>query len=329
MRPALAAKYDAANSPDGFVSVRLNTLHSVNSAAVDLFVQYESHGPPALYCRAGRELDPQHLAELADAGIEHIFICNNDFHHFGSDLLESIESYLHREAVPQTEKFSALQVAVAVEIEHSLRLVDCGKFLSLAEKVGRQIVGLLAASDVLPRDLFRIARHDFRTFTHVTNVASYSAILAERLGVTDRQELEQIAAGALLHDIGKRFIPASILAKTGRLDQEEREICESHPQRGYVELCDRPGLGFGQLMMVYQHHERIDGTGYPVRILGNEIHPWAKLLTVVDVFEAMTASRPYRRPASAQSVLAYQRRHAGTQFDREVLECWISAMSKE
>jgi HD-GYP domain-containing protein (c-di-GMP phosphodiesterase class II) len=329
MPTAVAAKYHAANPLFGYVSVRLNTLHSVKAAVVDLFVQFEPHSPPVLYDRAGCNLDPQHIAELADAGIENVYVRNNDFDRFGGDLLESIESYLHREGVSQTEKFSALQVAVAVEIEHSLRMVDCGRIHSLAEKIGRQLVGLLAASDVLPRDLFRIARHDFSTFTHITNVASYSVILAESLGVRDHQELEQIAAGALLHDIGKRFIPTAILNKPGRLDPEEREICESHPKRGYVELCDRPGLNFGQLMMVYQHHERIDGTGYPVRILGDEIHPWAKLLAVVDVFEAMTASRPYRRPDSAESVLAYQRRHAGTHFDREVVECWISAMTKE
>ena len=328
MSTAAAAKDHVANPLFGFVSVRLNTLHSVKTSVVDVFVQYEPHSPPVLYCRAGYDLDPEHFAELADAGIENVHIRNNDFDHFGSDLLESIESYLHREGVSPSDKFSALQVAVAVEIEHALRTVDCGIIHSLTEKIGRQLVGLLAASDVLPRDLFRIARHDFSTFTHITNVASYSVILAESLGVRDREELEQIATGALLHDVGKRFIPTAILTKPGRLDPEEREICESHPKRGYLELCGRPGLNFGQLMMVYQHHEHIDGTGYPVRILGDEIHPWAKLLTVADVFDAMTASRPYRRPDSAESVLAYLRRQAGTHFDPEVVECWITAMSK-
>jgi HD-GYP domain-containing protein (c-di-GMP phosphodiesterase class II) len=95
-----------------------------------------------------------------------------------------------------------------------------------------------------------------------------------------------------------------------------------------VELCEKGGLDFGQLMMVYQHHERMDGTGYPVGVLGNEIHPWARMLAVVDVFDTMTAKRPESRPAAIEQVLDYQRQHAGTQFDREVVECWISAMTK-
>jgi HD-GYP domain-containing protein (c-di-GMP phosphodiesterase class II) len=221
-----------------------------------------------------------------------------------------------------------LQVAFAVEIEQTMRLVDSGKIRSLAERVSRDLVTLFATSEVLPRDLFRIARHDFNTFTHVTNVASYSIILAEQLGIRDRLELEQIATGAMLHDIGKRFIPAAILTKNGPLDPEERELVETHPLRGYEELCDRPGLSFGQLMMVYQHHEHVDGSGYPVKILGDEIHPWAKLLIVVDRFDAMTAKRPYRRPATLEFVFDYQRQRAGTYFDREVVECWISAMGK-
>jgi HD-GYP domain-containing protein (c-di-GMP phosphodiesterase class II) len=132
----------------------------------------------------------------------------------------------------------------------------------------------------------------------------------------------------MLHDVGKRFIPSAILHKDGQLSPEEREMLETHPLRGYVELCDRPGLEFGQLMMVYQHHERIDGGGYPVRILGDEIHPWAKMLSVINVFDGMTAKRGQVRPAKLENVLDYQRQQAGTQFDPEVVKCWISIMSK-
>ena len=173
-----------------------------------------------------------------------------------------------------------------------------------------------------------MARHDFNTFTHVTNVASYCVMLAKKLGINDDNELRKIATAAILHDLGKRFIPSRILTKTTKLTPEEREIVESHPTRGYVELCEKSELDFGQLMMVYQHHEHMDGTGYPVGVLKDEIHPWARMLAVVDVFDTMTAKRPEGRPATAEQVLDFQRQQAGTQFDREVVECWISAMTK-
>jgi HD-GYP domain-containing protein (c-di-GMP phosphodiesterase class II) len=320
---------DVSDSPlSGYVPVRIAALLSIDTTAVDLFLQYERGREPVLYCRSGARLDQQQFLDLVDSGIERVYVRRDDFHQVCNNVLEVLEKCLQQDTVPQTEKFAALQVAFAVEIEESMRLIDSGRIRSLAERISRDLVTLFATSEVLPRDLFRIAMHDFNTFTHVTNVASYSIILAEQLGIHDRPELEQIATGAMLHDIGKRFIPAAILAKNGPLDPEERELVETHPLRGYEELCDRPGLSFGQLMMVYQHHEHVDGSGYPVKILDREIHPWAKLLTVVDRFDAMTAKRPYRRSATLEFVIDYQRQRAGTVFDREVVECWILAMSK-
>jgi HD-GYP domain-containing protein (c-di-GMP phosphodiesterase class II) len=176
--------------------------------------------------------------------------------------------------------------------------------------------------------LYRLARHDFHTFTHITNVASYGVILAERLSLCPESEFESLAKAAILHDIGKRFIPASILTKPAKLSPEERVVIESHPQRGYEELCERNDMTHEQLMIVYQHHERYDGQGYPVGFQGEEIHPWARMLAIVDVFDAMTGTRPYRRPCSAQDAVDYICRNAGTHFDPEMAKCWNSIMTR-
>ncbi len=311
-----------------YVAVRVNTLRSIDTVAADLFVQYEPKSAPMLYCRAGGRPDAQQFVELEEAGVENLYVRSAEFCNFSNGLLESLESILRSETTPATEKFAAMQLAVAVAMDHALRLVDCGKFRCLAEQVGQEVVALLSDGEVLPRELFEIARHDFNTFTHVTNVASYCVMLAEQLGITDKQDLRKIASASILHDVGKRFIPAKILTKAGRLTPEEREVIETHPQRGYEELCEQSDLDVGQLMMVYQHHERVDGTGYPVRVPHNDIHPWARMLAVVDVFDAMTAKRPYRRPDTPEYVLDYQKQLAGSHFDHEVVECWVSAMSK-
>ncbi len=317
-----------ANLLAGFVPVQVRTLRSTKSDAADLFVQYEPNSEPVLYCRAGTHPDEQQFAELAEGGVENLYVRSDDFCNLSNDVLASLESLLKQNDICRTEKFGALQIAVAVTVEQTLRLVDCSKFHALAQKIGDDIVTLFGDGEVLPRELFRMARHDFNTFSHVTNVAGYCVMLAKQLGTNEDNELRKIAAGAILHDLGKRFIPSRILTKTTKLTSEEREIVESHPTRGYVELCERSDLDFGQLMMVYQHHERMDGTGYPVQVLRDEIHPWARMLAVVDVFDTMTAKRPEGRPATAQHVLDFLRQQAGTQFDREAVECWTSAMTK-
>jgi HD-GYP domain-containing protein (c-di-GMP phosphodiesterase class II) len=312
----------------GFVPVPVRTLRATKTDAADLFVQYEPNSEPVLYCRGGSHPDEKQFAELAEIGMENLYVRSDDFCNLSNDVLTSLDSLLKQRDIQRTEKFAALQIAVAVTVEQTLRLVDCGKFHALAKKVGDDLVGLFSDGDVLPRELFRMARHDFNTFTHVTNVAGYCVLLARKLGIKNENELQKIATASILHDLGKRFIPARILTKTTPLTPEERETIESHPTRGYIELCEKGELDFGQLMMVYQHHERMDGTGYPVGVLGNEIHPWARMLAVVDVFDTMTAKRPDSRSATAEQVLDFQRQRAGTQFDREVVECWISAMTK-
>jgi HD-GYP domain-containing protein (c-di-GMP phosphodiesterase class II) len=327
--PAVAeAAVPSANPTAGYLAVQVDLLRRLAHTNVDLFVQYDPNSAPVLYHRAECPIEPAQLAGLADSRIGQVFVQSDDFQRFGAHLLESVESFGNREPVPAAERFAALQIAVAAEIEHAARLVDCGPYVTVAEKLGRELTSLLASNDVLPRDLFRLARHDFNTFTHVTNVASYGVILSERLGLCSESELEQIAKAAILHDLGKRFIPASILTKPAKLDPEERAIIETHPQRGYEELCDRPDMSFDQLMIVYQHHERYDGKGYPVGSQGEEIHPWARMLAVVDVFDAMTGTRPYRRPATAQEAMDYISKNAGTHFDAEMVACWKSIMAK-
>jgi HD-GYP domain-containing protein (c-di-GMP phosphodiesterase class II) len=81
-------------------------------------------------------------------------------------------------------------------------------------------------------------------------------------------------------------------------------------------------------MIVYQHHERVDGNGYPVGVPACDIHPWAKLVSIVDVFDAMTGKRPYRKSITAAEALQFIERNAGTHFDPEMAKCWISAMRK-
>ena len=163
---------------------------------------------------------------------------------------------------------------------------------------------------------------DYGTFTHSANVAYYTLILAHALGQTDRDALRAIGIGALLHDIGKVGIPERILLKPGALSPEERNLIRSHPTLGLLSLRDQHPLEFGQLMMVYQHHERLDGSGYPVRLGGTEIHEWARICAVADVFEALTSDRPYKRALSSAAALDVIEQGERKGLDPEYFRCW-------
>ncbi|MGI9428451.1 MAG: HD-GYP domain-containing protein [Bythopirellula sp.] len=312
-----------------FIRVPNCILRTLDRTCVDIFLQHDVGELPVLYRDAGYPLSEDRAKGLAENCHDTLFVRARDYADFSKDLVESLEGALDGDMLPVTERFELLQCAVSMEVEQSLRMVNSDNYVAQTKKIGRQIVGLVNENKVLPTDLFDIVRHDHHTFVHVTNVAGYVTLLAKELGMSNAKELEKIAIGGLLHDLGKRKIPAAILNKTSALTPHDWEIIRQHPQAGYEELCMRPNLERGQLMMVYQHHEHLNGKGYPVGITAEEIHPWAKMLAVVDVFDALTGERPYRSPASCEKALAILNEQAGTQFDEEIVACWTSAMQQK
>ena len=312
-----------------FIRIPNCILRTLDRTSVDLFLQHEDFEPPVLYRDAGYPLSEDRAKGIADKCRDALFVRARDYAEFSKDLIDSLEGVLEGERIPTTERFELLQCAVSMEVEQSLRMVNCDNYVAQTKVIGRQIVGLISENQMLPTELFDIVRHDHHTFVHVTNVAGYVTLLAQELGISDPKELEKIAIGGLLHDLGKRKIPASILNKTSALSPREWEIIRQHPQAGYEELCMRDNVSRGQLMMVYQHHEHLSGEGYPVGITEEEIHPWAKMLAVVDVFDALTGQRPYRTPWTCEKTLEFLESKTGTQFDEEIVACWNSAMRQK
>lgn len=314
-------------APTGFVWLSPGLMRRLNTDRVALYLCSDDSNRAVLYRQAGEQQTEPELEELFDSQGEHLCIRAADFKDACADLMGSLGDLVSDESMSPGDRFQMLQVAVSFEVERTLKAVDPGQYVALSANVAKHITSLVTATGLLPDEMFAIARHDAQTFTHVTNTAGYTVMLAERLGYTDEEELMQIAMGAMLHDIGKRRIPRHILAKPGSLTREERAVVQTHPLRGYEELAKRSDVTEEQRLMVYQHHERMDGTGYPVRILGGEIHPWARMLSVVDVFEALTGSRPYRKPMTLHEAADHVASRAGTQLDKEMVECWIAALN--
>ena len=317
-----------ASSPQvaGFVTISIATLKVMGDVDYDLYLAEEEGQTPLLFRSRSYESTSEDFAALALRGVQTLYVTTDDHSSYHRQLKDNLEAILQCDEIEPEERFGVLQTAVAAEIEKAFSLVHVENAVEQSHVVGGYIASLLRGSDTLPGDLFAVVRHDYYTFTHLTNVASYGVLLAEQLGISDEDDLEAIAVGGLLHDVGKRLIPKQILNKPSRLTEEEFKIIQAHPQIGYEELHDRSDLSRAQLMMVYQHHEKIDGTGYPVGITGEEMHPWAKICAVVDVFDAMTAKRPYRDAMDVSVVLDRMLEGAGTHFDKEMMQCWAAAM---
>ena len=161
------------------------------------------------------------------------------------------------------------------------------------------------------------ARDEY-TRGHSQRVCEVSMMIGERMGLSPAA-LEELRVGTILHDIGKIGVPDAILNKPGRLTDEEFEIMKTHTIKGY-EICKPLNLSEGVLMIIRNHHERLDGSGYPDGLRGGDLPLPLRIVCVADAFDAMSSRRPYRGVMPIKKVLAELSRHAGTQFDPVVVE---------
>lgn len=160
---------------------------------------------------------------------------------------------------------------------------------------------------------------------HATRVGANAEAVAVRLGWGEEQ-LEALRLGAALHDVGKVNVRAEVLAKPGRLDDDELAEIRVHPIEGMWLIAGVPSLQ-PALPFVLFHHERWDGLGYPTRRAGTSIPIEGRILAVADAFDAMTSGRPYRPALGADAAAAEIGRCAGTQFDPEIVDAFLSTLA--
>ena len=178
------------------------------------------------------------------------------------------------------------------------------------------------------RDLANsLEEKDLYTKNHCERVTQYSLILARKIGINE-EELISLEFAGMLHDIGKIGIPSEIINKQGVLTGEEYEVIKRHPEIGYDLLKSMTFLDSSSRILL-QHHERIDGKGYPYGLEAEEIDTLAKILAIADAYDAMTTVRPYRTDKlTNEQVIDEFTRHKNTQFDEKIVEVFIGMLSE-
>ena len=170
--------------------------------------------------------------------------------------------------------------------------------------------------------------HDISTGEHAYRLVWMVEATARKLGFAG-EKLYQVHLGALLHDIGKVGVPDIILRKPGALTREEWVVMRKHPEIGR-QILDQVGGAFSQMSdIVAAHHERWDGAGYPEGLSGEDIPLGARIITVVDAYDAMTSRRVYREPTSIEAARAELLRCSGQQFDPRVVEAFLSVLDEQ
>jgi putative nucleotidyltransferase with HDIG domain len=167
---------------------------------------------------------------------------------------------------------------------------------------------------------------DRYTYLHSNRVAKYSIKIAQKLKL-NRLQMENLNLSSTLHDIGKIHIPEEILNKPSKLTEEEFEIIKKHPSDGSEMI---KGTFYEEIApIIEQHHERLNGSGYPKGLTGDEILLEAKIIAVSDTFDAMTEDRVYRKASNAQEAFDVIKSSIGTLYDKEVVAAFEKVLKEE
>ncbi|HHX87601.1 MAG TPA: HD-GYP domain-containing protein, partial [Firmicutes bacterium] len=273
---------------------------------------YDSNGH--LLLNAGVRLEVEYIQSLKKLNIPAVYVVNPlipdikvedvilcDTRHKAMRLAQKILT-ANLNAPPNTRSFVS-------------RLFSYKKELN---EVVDEIISQLLDCRELVINLCGIRTVDNYTFAHSANVAVLSLISATAMGFS-RSELRTVGQGSFLHDLGKSLISPSVLNKTEQLLPEERQEIKQHPAYGYDLIKQQPFADSVAAKIVYQHHERIDGQGYPEGITGRDIHVYSKICAIADVYDALVSDRPYRPAYPPHRVLEmFQSGEGG--YDPEIFQ---------
>lgn len=309
-----------------FIPISIATLMPSSNLGLDLYqVEIETENY-VLYRGGDYPLTVDDLERLRSRGVEHLFI-SRDSQASYKEYLREIATANDTDDISLAVRTEAVTEVVRQILQEAFSEDNTDQTVDAANQLGTLTADILTNDQFAVKDMLKVLHHDYATFTHSANVAFYCGMLANELGYSN-EVVEDITAGGLLHDLGKLEIRDELLRKPGKLTELEFREIRMHPILGFKKLAHREDLVEGQLMMTYQHHERLDGKGYPVGCIENDIHPWAKICSVVDVYEALTSNRPYRKAMPRKKALQIMEREIGSAFDPELFRCWQSIIEQ-
>ena len=264
-----------------------------------------------LLLNKGVELKGMYIAGLQRMDIQYVYVYD--------PLMEGVEDV---QVVSEVTKYEAVKIMrntfdglKANGLDYG-QLVDSG-FFNTVEKLVEEV---LANRDIV-YNLDNIRFTDDYTFTHSVNVCILSLLVASGLQLS-RSALKEVAVGALLHDVGKLWVDETILKKKGSLTPAEFDQIKRHPLFGFDILSEQDNISANSIKIALQHHERCDGSGYPYQLQKEEIHQYSRLVMIVDVYDALTADRPYRKALPSfkaiELIMSFKRA-----YDAEMLRTFL------
>ncbi len=307
-----------------WMPVGVDLVKGKGRAPCDIFRQVPNlENRYVLLCRQDHPFTDEIRSSPEEFGLRRLYIRHRDTGRYIDYLNEKAKEIVADKSVRSEQKAVVVYNACQEVLE---KVFDDPRatFINKAVETIAPTMNLIVADDTATRCLFKLTKFDDGTYTHSTNVGIFGLGLARAMyGEQALREIESLGAGFFLHDMGKTKVPLSIIQKPGPLTPMERKIMNRHPEMGYT-LLEESGVMTDTIKVItLQHHEKDDGTGYPYGLKAADIHPLARICRLVDVYEAITAKRPYHEPRSSFEALRLMQETLLTDMDQDLFENFI------
>lgn len=280
-----------------FFEVRFNSVAPDIPLAFDIYLVVNSS--PVLFRRIGDVITAERMKLLAQQGAHSFWVPEVQ----RTVYLQSLRNII-RDPDSTTETRSRfIKESAFIHVQDLFTKQDISPVVSEASTLIEEMVSFISADVNAATNLMRLSIHDYYTYNHCVDVAVYAIVLAKKIFGDDNRILMVAGLGGLLHDIGKRKIDQGLINKSGALTKEEWEEIKRHPTYGKDYLDELPAIPDPAKLIVYEHHENFDGTGYPRGLKDDEISKLARIVAIADVFDALTTDRSYHKAVSPTEAL--------------------------
>jgi len=279
-----------------------------------------------IFCSPGDIYTSNKHGEIFDKTIQTLFVNKEDSNKYYQYVLTNLDIILLDPFIIDTSRNFVVYNFLAFLTQTTFENPD-NKNLKEYKTAIDIICSFIQKGKLNLKNLIHMTSSGFQVYNHMLNVGIYGLALAKEIITDIDTNINEIAFAYFLHDIGKSTIPYSITNKKGPLSDEEWNIMKKHPEEGCRILQKSGFLTKTVETIIIQHHERHNGSGYPNKVKGDQIHLFSKICSIADAFEALTSNRPYRYAESSFNALAKIKKEMNKEFDPEFLGVFILLFS--
>ncbi len=306
----------------------LRALAEQGMGDVEIFLPNSQGGDAVLYRRAGAGLSAPNLDRLTNSGVAEVFLRLDDFHRCANELESQLTDLLTNPHISCQDKAQIANTAGLSVAKDLVQVTPDKESISRVDHVVHSLSKGVLHDPAMGAYLLQMAGHERSTASHMFMVSTLAMLFAsEVLGEKEEARIRAIGVAGMLHDLGKLVIPVEILNKPTPLTREELQLIQQHPIESVRILGNDPNITDDIRQMILQHHERIDGRGYPIGVPESELLTESKMLAIVDSFHALIGRRSYRKSMELDQANRVLTTQAGTQFDADLLETWTDLCS--